>query len=151
MNIDGGLRKIFRDHIPTFMWTSIETGGTGLGVADSHYLARPKAPGAKTSGTDGFIEYKQTSGWAVTLRTEQSAWLSQRVRYGGRAWIGVRRLTKGGPRSPAADELWLIPGRLSAEARAGGLQCPEVRAASCSWSGGPARWDWDAVARLLVS
>ncbi len=150
MSIDGGLRPLFRANMPQFMWTSIETGGTGKGISDSNYLA--------AGGVEGWIEYKITDGWAVTLEPEQIGFIERRVRLGGRTWIAVRRQTDGGPRSPSADELWLIPGVLARPARLGGLRCPEVQAAclrpvlggGATYDGGPARWDWADVARRLA-
>lgn len=141
-DIDGGLRKIFRTHMPDIMWTSIESGSTGSGISDSNFLMK--------GGTEGWIEYKVTDGWAVTLKPEQIGWIERRVRYGGRVLIAVRRRTKGGPRSPAADELWVMPGGLARQARLGGLRDPAVaRVARCLGIGGPARWDW-AAARFAI-
>lgn len=144
MSDDGNLRPLFRAHIPHFFWTSIESGLTAAGISDSNYVAR--------GGIEGWIEYKQTTGHAVTLKPEQIAWIERRVRCGVRAWIGVRRWHAGGPRRGAAcDELWLVPGRLARAARLGGLRDPEVAAAAHKWAGGPARWDWCEVARLLCN
>lgn len=142
-DIDGGLRKLFRDHLPQLHWTSIETGGTGQGVADSNYLA----PG----GREGWVEYKQTEGWTVTLRPEQVSWLDRRHRLGGRAWIAVRRRAKAGPRrGPPVDELHVFHAGLAREAKSGGLRHPEVAAAALVLRGGPSRWDWVAVLGLLL-
>lgn len=131
--IDGGLRSLFRGCIPTFHWTSIETGGTAMGVADSNYLAR--------GGIEGWIEFKRTqrpTGYSVKFQTGQAAWLHRRARLGGRAWLAVRR----------GEELWMVPGahalivqRIGLE-RLGGL-------AAGVWAGDPARWDWAAVADML--
>lgn len=145
MSIDDGLRPLFRKHIPHFHWQSIETGGTGRGVADSNFCA-PGHP-----GDEGWIEYKATDAYGVTLEPEQIGWISARVRAGGRVWIGVRRRHGGGPRrgSPV-DELWVFPGALCKVARLGGLRDPAVVAAAAVWHHGPtAGWDWRAVAALL--
>lgn len=145
--IDGGLRRLFRKNLPEYFWTSIETGGTGLGIPDSHYLLE---------GASGWIEYKQTDGHAVTLTEFQAAWLCRCARCGGRAWVAVRRHHTGGSRrGPPVDELYLFPGALAAAARAGGLREPRV-AETCAregmpWPGGPAHWPWAAVGALLAA
>lgn len=137
---DDGLRALLRAHVPSAAWTAIETGGTGLGIADCNYLFR--------GGVEGWIECKATDGWAVTFRPEQIGWLSRRVRYGGRAWVAVRRRHGGGPRrGPAVDELWLVPACNVAALARDGLQCVPTAAA---WHGGPARWDWAAFAQAIA-
>jgi hypothetical protein len=144
LSIDDGLRLIFRRSLTDFHWTSIETGGTGLGIADSNYLF--------AGGTEGWVEYKRTDGWAVTLDEFQAAWIFRRARLGGRAMIAVRRRHDGGPRrGPAVDELYLVPGALALVARAHGLRDPVVRAATAVHHGGPAGWDWPGVAALLLA
>ena len=140
-HIDGGLRKLFRANIPDVFWTSIESGQTGGGISDSNFLCE---------GVEGWVEYKQTDGWAVTLKPEQVGWILRRVRCGGRALIAVRRWTDGGPRSPACDELWLVPGRLAAEAKTGGLRHPVVTGEALRWRGGPSRWDWETVRAAVL-
>ena len=144
MTIDGGLRPLFRQYLPEMMWTSIETGGTGRGISDSNFLSK--------TGEEGWIEFKQTHHHGVTLLPEQIAWIERRVRYGGRTFIAVRRHAKAGPRrGDAVDELWLLPGALARPARLGGLRDPAVAVAALCWPGGPARWDWPAVAAALVA
>lgn len=143
MSTDGGLRKEFRKHLPAFHWQSVETGGTGQGVPDSNFCA----PG----GIEGWVEYKQTDGYAVTLLPEQVGWLSRRARMGGRVWIAVRRWHNGGPkRGPAVDELYLFPGGLAVAAKLGGLRAPTVAQRASAWAGGPGGWDWLAVAARLT-
>lgn len=144
MQVDGGLRPVFRKHLPMLFFQSVETGGTGQGVPDSHYIAQ--------GGISGWIEYKQTTGHTVDLRPEQISWLLRYSRLGGRAWIAARRRSPGGPRSPACDELHLLPGSLAVEARAGGLRCPALSQPP-HWvaSGGPSRWPWAEVLRLLLA
>ena len=168
MTVDDGLRPIFRQHLPQLMWTSIETGGTGLGVPDSHYLAParlacPQCRDLKESmrmcycaisaGAEGMIEYKRTDGWAVDLRPEQVAYLTRRARLGGRAFVGVRRRHAGGPRrGPPVDALHLFPGSLAREALAGGLRCPALQVpAHHVWPGGPSRWPWTEVLAALLA
>ncbi len=143
MSIDGGLRREFRKHIPQFFWQSIETGGTGLGIPDSNFCS--------PDGVEGWVEYKQTDGYAVTLLPEQVGWLSRRARYRGRVWIAVRRVHQGGPRrGPSVDELYVLPGALAVAAKMSGLRGPLVARKAKVWAGGPSKWDWEAVARLLV-
>lgn len=141
MIIDGNLRSIFREKLPAFHWTTIETGGTTLGIPDSNYCLR---------GVEGWVEYKATDGWAVELRPEQQGWLSRRGRAGGRAHVAVRRWHSGGPRKgPAVDELWMLWGWASQDIRKHGLDQdqPYFRG---MWTGGPASWCWDSVARHLL-
>lgn len=177
---DDGLRAIIRAHLRQFHWTSIETGGTGLGIADSNYLAPARLACAVCSGTgkeivstnvgfdeltterscecarapglEGWVECKATDGWSVSLTEHQSGWLFRRARLGGRAWIAVRRRHGGGPRrGPAVDELWMVPAALAREARREGLR--SVMALDGTWRtcGGPARWDWPGVAARLLA
>ena len=143
MSVDDGLRPIFREHLLGFHWQSIETGGTGSGVPDSNYCSR---------GFEGWIEYKATDGWAVTLEPAQIGWICARVRHGGRVWIGVRRRSEAGPRKGAAvDELWFFPGALAKEAKIEGLRGLAKRPGVLRWSGGPQRWGWSVVADRLRS
>lgn len=150
MSIDGGLRPLFRQNLRQFMWTSIETGSTHSGVPDSHYIC---------DGASGFAEFKQTDANRIkSLNPFQAAWLSRYARCGGRAWIACRRRHHGGPRlGDPVDELWMVPGILARELRAGGLLSlagtPLLR--DENWlagaPGGPARWPWDRVAVLLAA
>jgi hypothetical protein len=140
VSIDGGLRPIFRQRLRQFHWTSIETGGTGQGIADSNYLHE--------GGIEGWIEFKQTEGWSPEIDPHQVAWIFRRARLGGRAMVAVRRRHAGGPRRGApVDELYVVPGRSVRELRARGLlHVPHWRTA-----GGPAAWDWPGVAGLLLA
>lgn len=142
MTVDAGLRPLFRQHLPQFDWQSVETGGTGRGCPDSNFCVR---------GVEGWIEYKSTDGYEVSLRPEQIGWIARRVRHGGRVWIAVRRRNAGGPRrGPPCDELWLLPGGIAVQARQGGLRDPLVVRRAVVWRGGPGRWDWPAVAGRLL-
>lgn len=141
MSVDGGLRTLFREKLREgFHWQSIETGGTGRGIPDSNYCC---------DGIEGWVEFKQTEGWAVTLRPEQIGWLVTRSMRGGRVFIAVRRQHDGGVRrGESVDELWLLRGAAARELRTQGLQ-GGVGVLGV-WSGGPAGWDWQGVrARLL--
>ena len=133
--IDGGLRALFRQNIPTFMWTSIETGGTGRGISDSNYLA--------AGGIEGWIEFKQTTAFAVGMRPEQVGWIDRRHRLGGRVWIAIRQVRKDG------DFLHLIPGCLVKELATEGLRSKSLTML-VSWTGGPSRWNWADIQAILT-
>lgn len=140
---DGGLRGLFRSHLRQHAdMQAVETGLIAAGVPDLNYCA---------SGAEGWIEMKQTDGWAVTLRPEQVGWLCRRARAGGRVFVAVRRWHDGGPRrGPAADELWLLAGRFAPDLKTMGLEWASSSPALLGrWHGGPARWDWLAVLRAL--
>lgn len=151
--IDGGLRALFREHLPAFDWCSIESGSTGGGIPDSNYCVRTS--GIRDYGTEGWIEHKRADAWAVTLEPEQVGWIARRVRNGGRVHVAVRRRHQGGPRlGPPVDELHLFGGRWAKEAKAHGLRGPWALAhgAVHVWHGGPSKgWDWDAVAAALLA
>lgn len=142
MSIDGGLRQLFRQHLPMFDWCSLESSSTGGGIPDSNFCHE---------GIEGFVEFKQTQGWAVTLAPVQVGWVARRVRHGGRVWVAVRQRADAGPRRAAVDALWLIPGRLAREAKELGLRGPAGACAAVQ-RGGPSKgWDWDAVAAVLLA
>ena len=136
MAIDGDLRAIFRRRLPQFMWTSVESGGTTRGIPDSHYCGQ---------GSSGWVEFKQTKAWAVGMRPEQIGWAAQYSRHGGRSWVAVRRVR------PDADELWMVPGNYGATLKQYGLRpVYDGKTPGIYYSGGPAKWPWDAIARLLA-
>lgn len=138
--IDGGLRKLFREHVAGD-WCSIESGSTSGGIPDSNFCI---------NGIEGWLELKQTKGHAVTLLPAQVGWLCRRARAGGRVWIAVRQQAPAGPRREARDSLWLIPGRLAKEAKVDGLRGSWASQALV-WHNGPSQWPWAAVAARLVS
>lgn len=142
MQIDGGLRGLFRERLRRGVhWQSVETGGTGRGIPDSNFCI--------LGGLEGWIEFKQTSGWAVTLSPEQAGWHLLRWRHGGTTLIGTRRRHDGGPRKgDPVDELWLHEGRWARELRRDGLRSSDAVALGV-WSGGPGRWDWEGVREAL--
>lgn len=133
--IDGGLRVIFRQYIPTFMWTSIETGGTARGIPDSNFLA--------PNGIEGWVEYKITKAFAVTMRPEQIGWIDRRNRLGGRIWIAVRQIRKDG------DFLHLVPGHQVKELATDGLRF--IGDECFIWEGGPPRWNWRSIQATLTT
>jgi hypothetical protein len=141
---DGGLRSHFREHLPQVHWCSIESQLTGSGIPDSNGCL---------NGVEFWIEFKLTSGWAVTLRPAQYAWGTRRARSGGRVFCAVRRLSAGGPRKgPPVDDLWLVPTRHYLPLFETGLkaftplQPPGVR----FWEGGPAVWNWAEILATLI-
>jgi hypothetical protein len=139
--IDGGLRRLFQQHLPWVHWQAVETGMTGRGIPDLNYCAR---------GVEGWVECKQTTGWAVGLRPEQVAWLARRTRAGGRCWVAVRRKCPAGPRRVVADELWLVPGTHVVPLHREGLRAVlGDGGAQGIWVGGPAAWDWREIAACL--
>lgn len=113
MSVDGGLRALFRKNLPTAMWQSIETGGTGLGVPDAYYCF--------PNGVCGWIEFKLTKGYAVGLRPEQVGWAERHSRMGGRTTIAVRRHAEAGKRRAAVDELYLFEGTEARQLKESGL------------------------------
>lgn len=161
MGVDGGLRPIFRDKLRVgFDWTSVETGGTGRGVPDSNYCAKVEMTAGMAldpvldvsatvvKGVEGWIEFKQTSGWACTLRPEQVGWLVRRSMHGGRVFVATRRYHDGHSRAEATDELWLHSGQWARELKSEGLRAVDPLGV---WHGGPSGWDWDEIRRLLCS
>ena len=142
---DGNLRPLFRQRLREgFHWVSVETGGTGRGIPDSEYCAR-RPDGTSVSG---WIEYKQTTGWNVTLRPEQVAWHRVRWERGGRSLVAVRRWPEAGVRRAAADELWIFEGRWAPDLREGGLRSGIP--ALYIGEGGPSQWDWDLIRCVLL-
>jgi hypothetical protein len=136
---DGGLRGLFRKHLPEFHWQSIETGGTGRGIPDTNGCIR---------GTELWIEFKAAKGWRVDISPEQVAWAERRFRAGGRVFLAVRRDALGGPRRGlAVDTLYIY----SAHDFRTLLQAP-LAAAKPLYQGenGPARWDWAQIRTVLT-
>ncbi len=130
--VDGDLRLIFRRKIKGH-WVGLQ----GMpALPDSSFCV---------SGVEGFVEFKQTSAWAVSFRPTQPGWIMQRTTHGGRVWIGVRRWKTVESR----DELWLVPGKLVLDLAKYGLK--SVRLQSGVWTGGPSQWDWVQIERLLIS
>jgi hypothetical protein len=127
--MDGELRKIFRQNLPKAQWTAVETGLTAQGVPDAEYVF----PG----GDQGWVECKRSSAWAVSVRPLQVAWVLRRVRLGGRCFVAVRRRD---------DELWLLWGSQIKSLAAEGLRGATALGV---WTGGPSKWYWDEIERLL--
>jgi len=136
---DGDLRILFRHKFPSFQWSSIETAGTATGVPDCEYCT--------STGTQGWIEFKVTHGFHVKLSPLQVAWLTRRCRYGGNAWIAVRRIPTA-KMYEGVDELWLMRGDQAANLLAYGLKgIPKDQIQM--WCDGPSNWDWNQVQKAL--
>jgi hypothetical protein len=126
---DGGLRPIFRKKFQDWHWTSIETGLVSPGTPDAEFCA----PG----GISGWIEFKQTSGWAIKFQPLQIPWIHRRARLGGRVFIAVRR---------KKDELFVIEGSRILELEEYGL-----KKFSPIEGIGARNWNWDEVESRLLS
>lgn len=137
---DGGLRKLFANRFTQAHWQSVETWSTGQGVPDAEYCF----PG----GVQGWLEFKKTTGWTSGIRPGQVAWIERRIRVGGRVFIAIRRQCALGVRREQADELYLYHGRWVRILYDHGLGAT-APLALCK--GGPGRWDWDKVLKILTS
>lgn len=128
MKIDGGLRILFRKHLPDGMWQTIETGSTSQGVPDSYY--------AFTYRKTGWIEYKNATANAVRISPFQIAWHARHWRLGGVSFFAVRR----------DQELFLFTGEQGESLKVKGL-----RTAPLIWAdGGPSRWPWERIKALIT-
>lgn len=137
---DGGLRAITQTWLPDAVWQSIETGATGTGTPDSHYIFK--------GGKSGWIEHKQTAANMIgSLTPEQVGWADRYVRYGGLSFFMVRQHCKAGPRRVAKDVLWLIRGAGGKLLIDGGLSAVEADGHHflLRSEGGPANWNWEQV------
>jgi hypothetical protein len=135
---DGDLRTLFRIKFSTFQWTSVETAGTASGVPDSEFCS--------PEGAQGWIEFKQTHIYRVNIRPFQVTWLMKRCRYGGNAWIAVRRIPNS-QREDGIDQLWLIKGDQAQALFDGGLE----NIYGTKWEGGPSNWNWSEIHQKLLS
>jgi hypothetical protein len=137
MTIDGGLRKLFREHFPEAQWTSIETS-TEQGVPD----AEACFPG----GLQCWIEFKRTGANAVLISPEQVAWAERRMRLGGRVFLAVRQQAFASVRRQPVDALYLYRGNQTRAVMLNGLKTPVLS----HWEGGPAKWSWVKIKGLLT-
>lgn len=141
--MDGGLRSYFQKNLRSAQWTPVETGLTQQGVPDSEYCFPAVGdPGSALyePSAQGWVEHKRTEGWAIHKSKSwpfQVAWISRRVRMGGRAFVAVRR---------KSDELWIVHGREIKILAQSGLRSVNPLG---MWSGGPNQWDWERVERIL--
>lgn len=152
---DGGLRQLFRTHLPKVHWQSIEVPAIAKGVPDCNGCY---------AGVEFWIENKVTTGWTIGLRPEQVAWLTARDRHGGRTFIAVRRkVTAGKRKGKAVDQLWLLDARYAVRIKEiNNLQHLQDCEPECllhypydcglgggPYEGGPAKWLWSEVLRAL--
>jgi hypothetical protein len=133
---DGDLRHIFRIRFGSWQWTSVETAGTASGVPDSEFCS--------PEGVQGWIEFKQTHIYRVAIRPLQVAWLDRRCRYGGNAWIAVRR-TPNSQKEEGVDDLWLMASHQAKNLFDGGLE----NVYGWSWSGGEKNWNFQEISNIL--
>lgn len=141
---DGGLRQLLRTHLPELMWQAVETGGVGRGVPDSYYAGR-RIDGV---GRMGWVEFKGTSTTRIKFELGQVAWHDRHARTGGTSFIAVRRQHGGGPRlGPPVDELHVYDSARALELDRVGLLTP---APLLHQTGGPRRWEWDALRQILL-
>lgn len=138
---DGGLRTLYRTHLPEFHWQAIESATTGLGIPDSNYCYK---------GAEGWIENKLTSGYVIGMRPMQVAWIERRARAGGRVFIAVRRKCDWGPRRGDKCDQLIILGPHMARGDKLLKDHEPMFGAIAYWNGGPARWDWDQVREILT-
>lgn len=144
MNVDGNLRKIFRDNLIDAQWTSIETGMVSPGTPDSEYCFK--------WNRSGWVEFKKTNVNVVAhMKPLQIGWLERRCRVGGRAFVAVRKVCEAGPRRVECDELWLIRGDGARWLRSDGLEGVPREMMLGRWEKGPIRWDWAAVRQALCA
>lgn len=137
--VDGGLRKLFRERVDGD-WQSIEAESVGRGVPDANYCIE---------GIEGWIEFKQTTGWTVDLRPEQIGWLQRRARNGGRVTIAVRQRAPAGKRRDKRDIIWLLPGSEAGAWKSNGLGVLERKPLYMK-PGGPSDWDWQEIRGILM-
>lgn len=139
---DDGLRPILCDNLRMLHahCQAIETGLTGLGVADLNICAE---------GKEVWVECKATSAWSVVVRPEQVGWAEARMRAGGTVFVAVRRRTTSGPRKgEATDELWLFKGHAIRDLKTKPMQnCPGLLG---TWGGGSRAWPWPYIYQLLI-
>ena len=133
---DGGLRNLFRNQLKSWQWSTIEVGITAGGIPDSEFCSY--------LGVQGWIEFKFTKIYYVQIKPLQVAWLMQRCRYGGNAWIAVRR-TPSAKKYTKVDELWLMRGDQAKALCENGLEGVHAD----MWEGGPSQWNFDEISKIL--
>jgi hypothetical protein len=135
---DGGLRSEFRKRLPSWQWTSIESGTTAGGIPDSEFCS--------PTGVEGWIEFKATKVFYVQIKPLQVAWIMRRSRYGGNASIAVRR-TPESKKWEGVDELWLMKGDQAEALFQNGL----YGVSALCWEGGPSQWNFDEISTALLT
>lgn len=132
--MDGGLRQLFRRHLPGCHWQSIESWSTGQGVPDANYCFPP--------GIEGWVEFKSAKANKVVISPGQVAWAEQRHRAGGRVTLAVRLRARKGAR----DALYLYEGASFRGVYLKGLVTPPL----ARWEGGPGAWVWHHIRAVLT-
>jgi hypothetical protein len=132
--MDGDLRQLFRSHLPKVFHTSVESGGTGRGIPDSHCAYNDAA---------WWVEFKAAKHHKLShpLSPAQIGWHLRYARTGNTSYIAIRRhnLKK-------YDELWLVPGKYADHVN------DEYRSYHCGFFiGGPAKWDWNEILHIMWS
>ncbi len=138
MDKDGGLRSLFRTKLREFQWTSIESPLTGGGTPDNEFCT--------PTGVQAWIEFKKTTRYYVKMRPLQVGWIMRRCRYGGNAWIAVRRVPQT-QQEAGVDELWLMKGDQAEALLRHGLN----GVSAWCWSGGESVWNFQEVRHLLCN
>jgi len=133
---DGNLRVIFRIRFRSWQWSSVETAGTASGVPDTEFCS--------PIGRQGWIEFKQTHINRVNIRPFQISWLLQRCRYGGNAWIAIRR-TPNSQREAGVDDLILMEGNQAQALFEGGITNTYRK----EWHGGESNWNFQEISDIL--
>jgi hypothetical protein len=134
---DDGLRPLFFKHLKRdCQWTPIETGDITGGVPDAEFMFE--------GGHQGWIEFKATDGWKPVFRPLQVAWIDRRSRLHGNVWIATRRRVK------QVDDLYITPGYHVKDLSANGFT-ESVLTDSYCFTGGPKKWIWSAIRRVLCS
>src|SRR4051794_12801247 len=138
--MDGNINKLLKEHIPAAMWTRIECGSIAPGTPDLHGIL---------SGVSIWIETKQTLSWKIhNFAPAQIAFIEKYTRQNGRVFIAVRQLTTS--ETKPRDTLWLLSWRAARFLIQGGslanLPPEDVLVMS---PGGPRKWDWQEIERVL--
>jgi hypothetical protein len=131
VTVDSALRSLFRKHLPQFDWCTVETGIAGRGVPDVNYCFNT---------IEGWCEFKRADHWRVMIRPEQIGWAERRIAHGGRVFCAIRQKLD--------DTLHVYPGTAMRFLKTSRLD--DVDMALGFWRGGPSRWDWERVARILT-
>jgi hypothetical protein len=125
--MDGGLRKLFRHHLPSVHWTTIESGFTEAGIPDLTGCI---------GGQEFWLELKAIKHWRATIAPAQAGWHLRHHMAGGRTFFVLRKKLPN-------DELFLVPGSQVRELMADGVKSFKA------YSGGPAKWDWAAILETI--
>lgn len=127
---DGNLRALFREHLRAGIhWTSIESAITGAGIPDLNGCG---------CGVEFWIEMKQTTANKVRIDPFQVSWAERRMRAGGRTFLAVRKI----------NSLYLYRGEVIRRVFLHGLSGAKPLLLC---DGGPPRWDWGCIRKILLA